>query len=100
MSDEIEGVGISGVPKLTPANAAEDKRLAPVSPTGQAVLTLPPWLAIALSVVGVLVGTLIPSLLAAGVTLPVWIGPVAAAVTSILVALGIVGAGARKTEVK
>ncbi len=99
MTDEIQG-GFVGVPKLTPANAAEDARLAPVSPTGKAVLTLPPWLAIALSVLGVLVGTLVPSLLAAGVLLPAWVGPVAAAVTSILVALGIVGAGARTAPVK
>lgn len=40
MVDEIQGGGISGVPKLTAANAAEDARLAPIptSPTGIAVL--------------------------------------------------------------
>ncbi len=98
MSDDLMPSNLPSNQKLVGANAAIDAKLAPISPTGQAVLTLPPWVAIGGSVVGVIVSTLIPGLAAAGVTMPGWVLVAAGAVTSILVALGVIGAGARKTS--
>lgn len=77
------------------ANQETDKQLAPISPTGQAVLTLPPWLAVALTILGALVAA-VPSIVAAGVALPAWVTAVAATLGTLLGLLGISSAGARK----
>lgn len=99
MSDEIQGGGIAGVPKLTAANAAEDKRLAPipVSPTGLAML---PQILIQ-------VATVVCGLAAVGVAVFTAMLPapwaitglgICSAIVALGVPLGISSQGARKVE--
>lgn len=80
---------------LTVANAATDKALAPVSPTGQAALPAGLWTIIATIVVGI-AGT-VAALPTFGVAMPPVVIAIATMLTGLGAALGISSVGARKS---
>lgn len=78
------------------AKAAEDAaKAAPVSPTGQAVLTLPPWASLVLAGVAAACGAVL-ALPSAGISVPAGLTIAAAVIGPTLGGLGIVSAGGRK----
>lgn len=79
---------------LTPATAATDKALAPVSPTGQALIGAGVWQKVAVCVVAV-AGTVV-ALPSMGVALPAVVVAIATLIGTLGGALGIVSVGVRK----
>ncbi len=76
--------------------AAKATESAPaVSPTGQAVLTLPPWASIVLAGVAAACGAVL-ALPSAGISVPAGLTIAAAVIGPTLGGLGIVSAGGRK----
>ena len=101
MSDEIQPSGLADVakaePKLTVANAATDKALAPVSPTGIALVgQTVTRIALAL----VVVAGAVLALPAAGIQLPPIVLTIATAVVTLGTAFGIASPGVRKESPK
>ncbi len=92
MADELAG-GVKSEPKLTVANAATDKALAPISPTGAAIL---PQLMLKIATVVVVLAGVAISLPSMGIALPPAAVAVATALVAIGSALGIASQGVRK----
>lgn len=67
-----------------------------VSPTGEALFTISPTLGYVGAVIGVLTGTTLPALIAAGIAVPVWVPIVVGSVQSLLLVVALLGPGARK----
>ncbi len=81
------------IESLTVANAATDSALAPVSPTGAAIL---PQFLIKAAVVIVSLAGVVVALPASGIALPPIVIGIATAVVGVGAALGIASQGARK----